>query len=95
MLIGRLQVADRYWRQAGAGGRQRAQVREMARAHFRGEQAWQYAHDAANAAGIKKGSKAGIEEDSKKRSEAGIKKGSEAGIEAGIEKGSEARIEEA
>ena len=28
MLIGRLQVADRYWRQAGAGGRQRAQVRE-------------------------------------------------------------------
>jgi hypothetical protein len=64
MLIGRLQVADRYWRQAGTtgrqagtGGRQGAQVRNMARAHFRGEQAWQYAHDAANAAGIKKGSK--------------------------------------
>ena len=53
----------------------------MARAHFRGEQAWQYAHDAANAAGIKEGSKAGIKEDSKKRSEAGIKKGSEAGSE--------------
>jgi hypothetical protein len=43
MLIGRLQVADRYQRQAGtggragAGGRQRAQVRKVARAHFRGE----------------------------------------------------------
>jgi hypothetical protein len=56
----------------------------MARAYFRGKQAWQYAHDAANAAGIKKGSKAGIEKDSKERSEAGIKKGSEAGGETRI-----------
>jgi hypothetical protein len=94
MLIGRLQVADRYWRQAGAGGRQRAQVREMARAHFRGEQAWQYAHDVANVAGIKKGSKAGIEEVSKERSETSRKKGSGVGSEAGIEKSSKAGIEE-
>jgi hypothetical protein len=47
----------------------------VARAHFRGEQAWQDAHDAANIAGIKKGNKAGIKEDSKECSEAGIKKG--------------------
>jgi hypothetical protein len=43
MLIDRLQLADKYQRQtgtggrAGAGGRQRAQVRKIARAHFRAE----------------------------------------------------------